>query len=393
MVELCEIAVAACLWMLLLPVSSFLHIAGFRRVAILSGRIGHLAIEPDCFLKKRALNELPSQRWFMVASRGRVANRHLVEYWRRHIKVITHPVAAWIVDTMSRWFVMRYDVSSYALRLNDSAEIFRVAAAWGDRKPLLELDEEDRRWGASRLRELGMPADSWFVVVHVREAGFSPGDEVAHAHRNGSIAALIPTLQSIVARGGWCVRLGDPTMTPLPQMAGVIDYAHHPLRSERMDVFLCASARLFVGNTSGLAFVSSIFGVPSARANMVPTSELGLLPGDLSIPKLLWSEKLDRFLRFDEILGSPVGNFRFAALYAGEGIRPTENSAQDIQALVEEMLDKLEGRRLETAADRELQARFRSMLRPGHFSYGSPASVAGSFLRAHLELLPDRAIS
>lgn len=72
--------------------------------------------------------------------------------------------------------------------------------------------------------------------------------------------------------------MGDTTMEPLPFLPQVIDYAHHPLRSPRLDIILCARARCILGNTSGIFLVGSIFGVPSA-ANMVPMSVSLIKPG------------------------------------------------------------------------------------------------------------------
>ena len=42
-----DMAAAALAWLMLLPVTLVLHLAGFRRLTVLTGRIGHLAAEPD----------------------------------------------------------------------------------------------------------------------------------------------------------------------------------------------------------------------------------------------------------------------------------------------------------------------------------------------------------
>lgn len=379
---------ATAIWFALLPVTIALHLAGYRRLPVLTQRIGHLAAEIDCFLKQRAFDELPPRRYFVTAPAGRVSNAWLLGYWARSIPVVTHPLACFVLDAMSRWGLMRIDVSRYVLRLNESAMAYRLAARWEGRAPLLRLTAEDEQWGGEVLRQLGVPGDAWFVAVHVREGGYSTADEAVHEHRNASIAAALPAMRRIVARGGWCIRMGDPTMTPLPEESGLIDYARHRARSARMDVYLCAKTRFLLGNSSGLAFVSAAFGVPSALANMIPFSTFGLLRRDLSIPKPLWTERESRFLRFDEVLASPASNFRYAQLYRAAGLRPVENTAEDIAALVDEMLDAMGGAPEASREDRERQEACRRLLRPGHYSYGTCAAIAASFLRAHRELLP-----
>ena len=375
------------IWLALLPVTVALHGFGFRRLTVLTGRIGHLAAEVDCFLKARALGELPPRKWFLLAPRGRVANTHLMSYWQKYLPVVSNPIACALLGAMSRWFFMRYDVSHYVLSLNATQDLYRLNTQWAGRPPLLALSSQDEIWSASKLRDLGVPEGKWFVCIHVREPGFSPADEAAHAHRNGSPLAMLPVVAEIVRRGGWCIRMGDPTMSALPKTHGVVDYAHHPLRSARLDVVLCARARCFVGNSSGLALVSTAFGVPSVLVNMIPLSALAPLPADLSIHKVLRSVCEKRLMRFDEILCSPAGDFRYASLYAEAGLIPEENDADEILSVVCEMLDRIEGRFTETPEDHLLQSRFRELLRPGHYAFGACSRVGTAFLRKYRDLL------
>jgi putative glycosyltransferase (TIGR04372 family) len=195
-------------------------------------------------------------------------------------------------------------------------------------------------------------------------------------------------MEAIVERGGWCIRVGDPTMAPLPKVDGVVDYCKHELLSDWLDVFLCARCRFFLGSGSGLQMVASIFGVPVAAANIAPMSSiLGLRPGDLGIAKLVRSRSEHRFLTFREVLGGPVGGFRFTRRFEDAGLDVVENSPDDVKALAMEMLDRLENRAEYTESDAYLQSRLRSLIRPGHFMYGSAALAGRDFLRKYQDLV------
>jgi putative glycosyltransferase (TIGR04372 family) len=283
--------------------------------------------------------------------------------------------------------LVRYDTGHYVLGLDRTQDIYRLNARWSGRPPVLSLTKEDERWGGDMLAALGLPSGAWFACVHVRESGFSPDDEATHAHRNGTAAAVIPAMEEVVRRGGWCLRMGDATTGALPVLPGVVDYAHHALRSARLDVVLCAKARLFLGNSSGLALVSSVFGRPSMLANMVPLSALGALPEDLAIPKLYWSMRERRLLRFSEVFGTPAANYRYADQYKRAGIELHENTAEGIRDAVIELMDRLDGRAGLSEEDQGLQRRFLAMLRPGDYAYGAASRIAASFLRRHRELL------
>ncbi len=376
------------LGLLLLPVAAMLHAAGYRYVRIFTDRIGHLAIEPDCLLKEQALGLAPRRKWIMLAPPGRVANEHLLAYWQPHFLIVRNRGACFLVASLSRWGLMRHDMTPYILAVGRAQAAYRIHREWGRRPPLLALTREDDEWGREMLLRLGIPAEAWFVCVHAREAGFSPIDEELQRHRNCSIDNTIPALREIVRRGGRVVRIGDPTMKPLPPLPGVIDYAHSPFKSARLDIVLCAQARFILGNTSGIGLVGTVFDVPCAAANLIPLSTLWFGERDLSIPKLLWSREFKRYLRMDEILDSPVANFHYASLYEEARIDPVENSAQDILMLASEMLDRLDGRYAPTEDDTEIADRVRRLFAPRHFGYGSAANMAASFLRCHPELLP-----
>jgi putative glycosyltransferase (TIGR04372 family) len=278
---------------------------------------------------------------------------------------------------------MRFDAGRYVLRLDHSQQAYRINALWTGRSPLLALTEEDIRWGETEIAALGVPNGNWFVCIHAREGGFSPQDEGTHAHRNGSIEALIPAMKEIIARGGFCVRMGDATTRTLPAIEGVIDYAHHVNRSPRLDIVLCARARFFLGNSSGIAIVSSVFGVPAALANMVPLSALGIMPSDLSIPKLYRRRKDGGLLDFDEIFRTKAANFRFAHQYSDAGIDLVENTSDEILELTKEMLERLDARFAPEARDEILQRRFVALMKQGDYGFGASSRIGAAFLRRY----------
>ncbi len=376
------------MWVVLLPITVIAHLAGYRRVSIFVERIGHLASEFDCFLKERALGRLPERRWFVVAPHRKAANPSLLDYWKQHVSIIQSPWMCAVLSAMGRHGLMEYDISHYTPTPVDkgTATYHSVLAAWGNRPPILSLDEAHRTRGRAVLAEMGVPHDAWFVAIHAREPGFSVQNESAQGFRNSDIRRLIPAIQEIRHRGGWVVRMGDPSMRPLPLMDGVVDYAVHPSRSDWMDVFLCAEARFFVGNTSGLYLVATAFGRPCALANVIPSSHFAFAPADVSILKLIWSDRLSRYLTFSEIFGSPVADYRFSKLFTEAGLRVDENTEEELRDLVMEMLDRVEGSYRETSVERALQKQFFSLLRPWHFGHGAAGRIGARFLDRHRNL-------
>ena len=381
---------------LYLPGAVLFRALGFRLLQLTHpDRIGHLAGEPDCLLKEEALGRSPSYRGVLLAPRNRVANQHLLRYWGRHFTVVSSPWLCRLLAPVGQHRFARYraDMSGYFSAIGTTAEFNAIYSEWGDREPVLRLTEQDRRRGEAELEKLGIPAGAPFVCFHSRDAGYSPRDEHLHSYRNASIQNYLPAMRALRDFGVYGVRMGDPSMPPLPKLDGVVDYAHSPLRCDWLDVFLCARCEFVLGSSSGLYLIATIFGRPSALANLLPmSSALMGGPGQLGIPKLIWHERDQRHLTFTEVLGSPVANYRFTSDYRAHGLSTLQNEPDDIRSLAIEMWQRLQGQAQYTPADEALQERFRGLFRPGHYGFGSTSRIGRDFLRKHASLLtPDRA--
>ena len=364
---------------------------GYRLLRLTrTDRIGHLVGEIDCVVKEDKLAGAQGRKVLLLAPRNMVANRHLVGYWSRFLTIVEIPWLCRLLDLVcdAGLAVHRRDMFPYFTAINETAKYNEIYSRWAERGPLLSLDSRDIERGEAVLRQLGIPQGSPFVCFHSRDAGYSPQDEHWHSHRNAGIESYLPAMRALRERGLFGVRMGDPTMRPMSPSDGLVDYACSKMRSDWMDVFLCARCEFFLGNSSGVYLISTAFGRPSALANLVPMSTtLGGGSRELGIPKLLWSEQHGRHLTFPEVFSSPIANYRFAEEYAAQGIRVIESDPQDVTSLALEMLESTTGGARYDARDEQLQARFRALFRPGHYGYGSAARVGRDFLRRYSGLL------
>lgn len=370
-----------------LPVSIIVYALGIRRVMFFTDRIGHLAIEPDTLLKAERLGLIKSKRWLVLAPKGRVANEHLLGYWKPHFKVYQSKVICFFLQAITFWPFVRFNPYYFINNIIGPQLAYEVNVRWADRSSILKLTEEDEIFASEQLEKMGVPKGAWFVCIHARERGFSPKDEGVHFHRNSRIEYLNDAIKEITKRGGYVVRLGDPTMTPMENRPNVIDYAHHALKSQRLDVLLCAKAKFILGNTSGMFIVGSIFGVPSGLVNMIPMPTLGFLPKDISIPKLYRDKDSQRYLTFKEIMRSDLAAYRYGALYDKANVIIEENSPEDICAVTIEMFNRLDGLDDLQEDDLDRHERYMELFNKDHYSYGAASKVAACFLKKYDYLL------
>ena len=381
---------------ILSPVALLLAVARIRflRDEKILSRLGHLARHPEIYVKSELVGWRPHYFGILLAPANSVVNPSLLSYWRRSITIVTNPILIALLRPFATYKWLQYDADS--VKLPDGSTqyghpaMFRVQAEYEARcgdQPLLTLSESHRERGWGCLRKLGVPQDAWFVCLHAREGGYLPHLSY-HSYRDVEVSTYLPAAETIVESGGWVIRMGEPTMKPLPQMDQVIDYAHSEVRSDWMDVFCLASCRFCLGNNSGIHVVSQVFGIPTAPANWAPMGHGAYSRKDIWIPKLYRSVKEDRYLTFAEILLSPLRGLYRTEDFEAAGVTVVDNSPEDIRDMAVEMMDKLAGNVSYTEEDDDLQRRFKSLLEAEPM-YATNARVGREFLRKYARLLPE----
>jgi len=375
--------------------AALLRPLGVRFLQIRSTRIGEVGASLGYFVESGDLGwrkrvhgvflSFPDQR--------RVPNPCYLNYWRRYVGVITNPIAYRFAFRVAERPGMRHPVRAAVLPNAEEVIVDRALVASHPRwerltqRPLLQLDPDHERRARQQLARFGIGAEDWFVAVHAREGAFFQEDEGSpERHRNASIASYVPAMRQIVERGGWVVRVGDPTMTPLPPLDRVIDYPHTEARTDWMDVYLAAACRFFLGCSSGLFVIAWSFGRPCALANWnsIVTRPWGLR--DLYIPKLWWIEGEERFLTFREALAREFAERANTEELEEAGLRLVDNSEEEISELVDEVFAREEGVPY-TPEEEDRQRRLDSI--STLYPYGAAARMGTAFLRRHANLLVD----
>jgi putative glycosyltransferase (TIGR04372 family) len=183
---------------------------------------------------------------------------------------------------------------------------------------------------------LGLPREAWFVCLHVREGGYKDDWD---NYRNSDIGNYLEAIKEITRRGGWVIRMGDPSMTKLPALERVLDYAHSQFRSAIMDIYLVKECAFCLGTSSGIiSDVPLLLGKPVVMTN-TPQWINGLppKPGDLVIFHHMYSKSESRFISIQEWL------LRVSEFTTEEWGPPNwihvQNSSEEITTAVKEFLD------------------------------------------------------
>ena len=160
-------------------------------------------------------------------------------------------------------------------------------------QPLAKSTDEQLQVFRQRLEhDFGIPTTAWYVLFHVREAGFhKKWHDMNPGTRNADVDTYIDAMKFVVEQGGWVIRGGDNSMKPLPEIPNVIDFAGVGQFDPSYPIDLCEHCEYFVGTNSGYSLVPGIFGKRSLLTNWSPIGIPNWFPDDIFIPKRIWDKR------------------------------------------------------------------------------------------------------
>ena len=108
------------------------------------------------------------------------------------------------------------------------------------------------------------------------------------------------------------------------------------------------------------------------------------------ISKRLFSRAKGRYLTFSEMITRGVGEFHYAEGYVAADIEVHDNSAEEILEATKELLQWAQGESVGSEEERRIQHTVKQMIPPAHYLiHGTAASLCASFIRRHMELMPQ----
>ncbi|MDO8662353.1 MAG: TIGR04372 family glycosyltransferase [Candidatus Omnitrophota bacterium] len=350
------------------------------------------------YIKAGILGLRPPQKMILLLEPdAQVNNRHYLNYFKQYISIITDTRLIELLSPLEKFLAVPLGLIMpiYGKGFISHLSFGLIQEQWHKEKrtPLLTLLNTDRQRGWQHLISLGVPQGAWFVCLHVRESGWRDEGSISEDYRNADINTYIPAIKAITSAGGWVIRIGDPGMKPLPEMSQVIDYAHSNIKSDWMDVFLCAECRFFIGTSSGPFTLAVAFGVPVLVTNLLPGHALYHLSSkDLFLPRLCWLEDEKRYLNFRELIAPPVGMASSKTSFEKLHLNIVPNDAEEIKDLVIEMLEKCAGKLKYSDEEENLQRCFKMMAAECGKLYGDERIVCNArigryFLSRHAPLL------
>ena len=224
------------------------------------GRIGHLALETDLFLRRRQLGIYPDGPYYCFISNPNVANRQLLNMWKRVIPVCESSVLSWLYYGMLPILKRTPFYQDLPMKSSEYFEFNNTIS-------LLYFTHDEIEKGREILSQMNVNFDKdEFVCIFARDATYLKqtipyNDWSYHNARNSDIDILIETTKYLIEKDFTVIRVGSIVNKPINYShKKLIDYPYSEYQSDFLDVFLVAQCKfVLAAGASGVVHLADIF--------------------------------------------------------------------------------------------------------------------------------------
>ena len=338
-----------------------------RWMPLSSHRIGHFALNTELYLCEQKINSLnKTQRIFDIFYLLKpVSNIQLSKMWSRLIRIWP----AWIIEPINlvnKCFKGRekHEIENY-LRAERGVDTLNLLDKF---PPHLEFTPSEEEYGYKQLQLMGIKKEDPFVCLILRDAAYLKSQFSKfrnsyfhyHNYRDVNIEDYYPVCEYLSKLNYFVLRMGAKVEKRMMKINDkVIDYATNGMRSDFMDIFLCAKCSFVISSSTGLDMVANIFRKDCVKTNFVPITITGTSTNrNLYIYKHHVDKKTKKKLTFSQIKNKNLDLRVSTEIFEKRGVVLNNNSPQEILDVTKEKIDRLNNNWKTKAEDEELQKKF-----------------------------------
>jgi putative glycosyltransferase (TIGR04372 family) len=359
------------IYLLSIPIVILIHLIRpwflIRWQVLESRRIGHFATDTELYSCNRSakINQ-PSQMYFDIFFLGKfVCNKQLEIMLRRSLTIFPAFLLVPLFN-MNRFiglFIKGSNQHEIDLDKHEDRDVHNIVHKL---KPHISFSEEEELKGKLLLKKFGIPENSKFVCLIVRDSAYlgrkkeyNQRDYNYHNYRNGDIDKYILAAEELASRGYYVFRMGKIVKKPLKsENAKVIDYANSKMRNDFMDIYLGANCTFCISTWLGYDSIPFVFRKPIAFI-FLPFGHLKAEDEkNLLITKHHINKTTKKRLTISEIFSANVALSFYSEIFKKNNVELEENTPEEIKDFVIEMEERLSGKWKETQEDLILQNSF-----------------------------------
>ena len=294
------------------------------------------------FMYRYNIEKSQSKPNLILKKKTKITNKYLFNYFKQHLNLIENTRYYYQQSFNTKVFkipmeiTLPYQNKHYPWFASMNFINQKLKNVEKKNFNFFNMNEKDLIKGKKILNELGIPENSWYVTLHVREG-------IGNALFNSNPLTYLKAIKEITKRGGYVFRVGDKSMTKLPKINGLIDYPFTKYKSEFFDIFLAATCKFCIGTSSGFWSVPTFFNKPVVLVNYLPILDYySLSEKSFFLPKSLKYKKDNKEVSLADIFSFPHGYLNTDLQFELNEVLYTDNTEDEIRDTVIEILNIFE---------------------------------------------------
>lgn len=386
-----------------------LNLLGFERVKITImkvHRIGHLTLEPDSWLRKNARSK-DNNCLHIFVSGGNAANLFVHDLISSKLTVCVSEF--WYEFYGSRptlladcyYEKMPFDLSSLRRGGNIIDLYSEVANVFRNNASQIDFPLEKANLIKTKLIEKGIQKSEKVVCLHVRDSEYLSAEFPNSSHdyndvRDMDIDNYDLGINYLLARGYTVIRLGKMSN----QSLSVEHENYHDFcinrdeeYGEEIEAYLLSICHFFIGTSSGILSLASLFDTPTLAVNVTPyVPNYGR--NTVFIPKIMLDSNGDKVSYYELFNGKSFDwndesinllNCHDTRILIKVGFSFVENDREDILSAIREFDGKVHDRTL-PIEQTDIQKQYLDSIPDDVWIKSANSAVSDSFLLRHKEL-------
>lgn len=331
--------------------------------ALIASRIGHFAANTEMYIYERYAGiNAPKQRYIDLFYFSKpICNQQLAAMWRRVLNIWPNWILVPLVNA-NRLIPGGAIHEVGQLGTQHDRDIYNLRDQF---PPILKFTAAEEAQGKAGLKAMGMPKDGPFICLSVRDSAYLDAHIPQstwsnHDYRDSDIQKYALAAEELANRGYFVIRMGAKVKERIKSNhPKIIDYACNGMRTDFMDIYLCAKCEFMISTGEGLVCVPQLFRRPIVAVNFQPLGYWYTYYSNLiGITKHHHLIENSRELSAKEIFSYGVGFSLSTQEYASQGVQLIENTPEEIRDVAIEMVERLKGTWQPLEEDEELQRRF-----------------------------------
>ena len=330
-----------------LPIFFFIKLINFKILIRFgeypSSRIGHMALESEIYLCKiKKKNKILTYDFFCMDEYSNfICNLTLYKLFKKKIniypKFLIYPFII-----LEKIFFSRSKKNLAILSENRDRDINEYLKKT---KQNIFLSKSQNELGNLLLSKIfKKEKNPKFVLLFVRDEAylnvfFKNKDWSYHNYRDCEIENYIEACDKLTELGYYVFRMGHKVKKKLNSSnPKIIDYATNGMRTDFLDIFLCANCTFAISTSTGMDYVPTIFRKPVLCLNLVPVGYINFpLSKWIVSYKDYYSHNLKRSLTLKEIFQMQLAYEYDTKKFLSKKIEPKETCPKENVQLFLEM--------------------------------------------------------